>query len=120
MMSNKINLRIFAAIGLAAALLATVSVLPFLKYAVAVQQNATTMSQTDETMMMTEDMIKAKADQLKSKYPLLASVLSKIQSMDSAQTLKTLIGLHIVERLLEAHAGHILLFENFTMNPTLG
>lgn len=117
-MSKKINLRLFAAIGLAAALLTTVSVLPFLKYAVAVQQN-TTMSQTDETMM-TEDMIKVKIDQLKPKYPVLAGVLNKIQSMDSAQTLKTLIGLHILERLLEAHAGHILLFENFTMNPTLG
>ncbi len=114
------NSKLFVAMGFAIALLATMPVLPFLKYEVAAQQNATTTttSQTDETM--TEDMIKAKVDQLKSKYPLLAAMLSKIQSMDSAQTLKALVGLHIVERLLEAHAVHTLLFENFTMNPTLG
>ncbi len=112
------NLKLFVAMGFAIALLATMSLLPFLKYEVVAQRNTTSPPQTDETM--TEDMIKAKVDQLKSKYPLLVAVLNKIQSMDSAQTLKTLIGLHIVERLLEAHATHTLLFENFTMDPTLG
>jgi hypothetical protein len=140
-MSSKVKLELFAAIGLVVAvvaspLLATGTMLPSFKYALAAaaapQQNATATTtplttnttttvtpQTDETMMMTEDMIRAKISQLKSEHPVLAAVFDKVQSMDAAQTLRALIGTRILERILEAHGMNMLRFENFTMNPTL-
>jgi hypothetical protein len=87
-----------------AALLARVAVLP-LKYAAA-QQNAT-MPQTEETM--TEAMIKAKVDQFKLEHLELTAVLDKVQSMNATQTLKPIVGIHVLERILDAHARNILL-----------
>ena len=100
-MSNKMNFE-FAAIILATALLATVSITP-LNYSAA--QNAA-MPQTEDTI--TAGMIASKIDQFKSEHPAFAAVLDKVQSMDAAQTLKAVIATHALERMLDAHAGIIL------------
>ncbi len=101
-MNNKITFQ-YLAMALIVSLLATVAVMP-LKYAAA--QNAN-MPQSEE--MMTEDMIKAKIAQFKSEHPQLGTLLDKLQSMDMAQTLKTIIAIHPLERLLDAHARNLLL-----------
>jgi phosphosulfolactate phosphohydrolase-like enzyme len=105
-MSNKMKFE-FAAIILATALLATVSITP-LNYSAA--QNAA-MPQTEDTI--TAGMIASKIDQFKSEHPAFAAVLDKVQSMDAAQTLKAIIGTHALERMLDAHAK-ISILQNAT------
>jgi hypothetical protein len=99
-MNNKM---MWLAMAFAAALLATIDTVP-LKYAAA--QNAT-MPQTEERM--TEALIKAKLAQWKAEHPEFATVLEKVQSMNATETLRALIGIHLLERILEAHATNILL-----------
>lgn len=93
----------FAAMALVAVLLATVAVLP-LRYAAA--QNAT-MSLPQG--MVTKDMIAAKIDQMKSEYPELGTVLDQVQSLDTDQTLKELIGALELQDVLIAHGKALLL-----------
>jgi hypothetical protein len=99
-MNNKMT---WLATAFAAALLTTVATVP-LKYAAA--QN-TAMPQTEERM--TEGMIKAKLDQWKAEHPEFVPVLEKVQSMNATQTLRALVGTHVLERILEAHAMNILI-----------
>jgi len=101
-MSNKNRIG-YVAITLVAALLTTVATVP-LKYAAA--QNATS-SQTDEGMA--ENMIKARIDQLKAEHPVLTGILNNVQSMNATETLGAIIGIHALERILDAHAMNILL-----------
>ena len=93
----------YVAMVFVAALLATVATVP-LKYAAA--QNATS-SQSDETM--TEGMIKARIAQMKAEHPVLAGILNNVQSMNATETLGAIIGLHALERILDAHAMNIVL-----------
>jgi hypothetical protein len=69
-----------------------------LKYAAA--QNATS-SQMEE---MTESMIKAKIAQLKAEHPVFVTVLEAVQSMNATDTLKAILAVHALERILDAHA----------------
>jgi hypothetical protein len=68
-----------------------------LKYAAG--QNATS-SQTEETM--TESMIKAKVAQLMAEHPVFAAVLHHVQSMNAVETLKAILAVHALERILDA------------------
>jgi hypothetical protein len=95
-MTNK-NRFGYVAVALVAALLATVATVP-LKYAAA--QNATS-SQMEE---MTESMIKAKIAQLKAEHPVFVTVLEAVQSMNATDTLKAILAVHALERILDAHA----------------
>lgn len=45
----------------------------------------------------------------KAEHPEFAAVLEKVQSMNATETLRALIGTHVLERILEAHAMNILL-----------
>ena len=99
-MNNKMTFG-FVAMVFVGALLATVATVP-LKYAAA--QNATS-SQSDETM--TANMIKARIAQLKAEHPVLTGILNNVQSMNATETLGAIIGLHALERILDAH-GMIL------------
>jgi len=101
-MNNKTTLG-YAAMVFVASLLAAVVILP-LRYAAA--QNATS-SQTDENM--TESIIKAKIAQLNAEYPVLAGILNNVRLMNATQTLAAIIGVHALERILDAHAINILL-----------
>ena len=102
----------FAAIILATALLTTVSITP-LNYADA--QNAT-MPQAEDTM--TAAMIKIKIDKFRSEHPVFASVLDKVTSMDASQTLKAIMGSHILERILDSHAKNILQNQTGSLQST--
>ena len=104
----------FAAIILATALLTTVSITP-LNYADA--QNAT-MPQAEDTM--TAAMIKIKIDKFRSEHPVFASVLDKVTSMDASQTLKAIMGSHILERILDSHAQNILQNQTGPMQYEMG
>jgi hypothetical protein len=53
-------------------------------------------------------MIKAKLAQLKAEHPVLAGILNNVQSMNGTETLKTIIGIHALERILDAHALNLL------------
>jgi hypothetical protein len=97
-----------------AALLATMATVP-LRYAAA--QNATS-SQTDENM--TQGMIKARIAQLKAEHPVLAGILNNVRSMNATQTLEAIVGLHALERLLDAHAMMIVLHKVAAMRNATG
>src|SRR5215831_1402387 len=100
-MNNKTTFG-YVAMVFVAALLATIATVP-LRYAAA--QNAT--SQTDENM--TQSMVKARIAQLKAEHPVFAGILNNVQSMNATQTLGAIIGLHALERILDAHAMMIVL-----------
>ena len=104
----------YVAMVFVAALLATVATVP-LRYAAA--QNATS-SQTDENM--TQSMIKARIAQLKAEHPVLAGILNNVQSMNATQTLGAIIGLHALERILDAHAMMIVLHKVAAMRNATG
>ena len=104
----------YIAMVFVAALLATVATVP-LKYAAA--QNATS-SQTDETM--TENMIKARIAQLKAEHPVFTGILNNVQSMNATDTLAAIIGLHALERILDAHAMMIVLHKVAAMRNATG
>ena len=104
----------YVAMVFVAALLATVATVP-LKYAAA--QNATS-SQSDETM--TEGMIKARIAQMKAEHPVLAGILNNVQSMNATETLGAIIGLHALERILDAHAMMIVLHKVAAMRNATG
>jgi len=112
-MNNKTTLG-YVAMAFVAVLLATVATLP-LRYAAA--QNATS-SQTDESM--TESMIKDRIAQMKAEHPVLTSILNNVQSMNATQTLGAIIGLHGLERILDAHALNILLHKVAAMRNVTG
>jgi len=112
-MNNKTTLG-YVAMVFVAALLATVATFP-LRYAAA--QNATS-SQTDESM--TENMIKDRIAELKAEHPVLTSILNNVQSMNATQTLGAIIGLHGLERILDAHALNILLHKVAAMRNATG
>ena len=112
-MNNKATLR-YVAMAFVAVLLATVATLP-LRYAAA--QNATS-SQTDESM--TESMIKARVAELKAEHPVFAGILNNVQSMNATQTLGAIIGLHALERILDAHAMMIVLHKVAAMRNATG
>jgi hypothetical protein len=112
-MNNKTTLG-YVAMVFVAALLATVATLP-LRYAAA--QNATS-SQTDESM--TESMIKAKIAQLKAEHPVLAGILNNVRSLNATQTLGAIVGIHALERILDAHAINILLHRVAAMRNATG
>jgi hypothetical protein len=112
-MSNKTTVG-YVGMVFVAALLATVATLP-LRYAAA--QNATS-SQTDESMA--ESMIKAKISELKAEHPVLTGILNNVQSMNATETLGAIIGLHGLERILDAHALNILLHKVAAMRNATG
>jgi ABC-type phosphate/phosphonate transport system permease subunit len=112
-MNNKTTLG-YVAMAFVAVLLATVATLP-LKYAAA--QNATS-SQSDESM--TESMIKAKIAQLKAEHPVLAGILNNVRSLNATQTLGAIVGIHALERILDAHAINILLHRVAAMRNATG
>ena len=112
-MNNKTTFG-YVAMVFVAALLATVATVP-LKYAAA--QNATS-SQSDETM--TEGMIKARIAQMKAEHPVLAGILNNVQSMNATETLGAIIGLHALERILDAHAMMIVLHKVAAMRNATG
>jgi hypothetical protein len=66
------------------------------------------MSQTGDELTMAETVIKERLSRLKAEHPILAAASEKIQSMDEAQTLKALIGVHLLERILLAHGRNIV------------
>jgi hypothetical protein len=109
----------YVAMVFVAALLATVATVPF-RYAAA--QNATsqnvTNSQTSESM--TENMIKDRIAHLKAEHPILAGILNKIHSMNATQTLEAIIGVHALERVLDAHALNIVLHRIVAMRNVTG
>ena len=117
-MNNKTTFG-YVAMVFVAALLATIATVP-LRYAAA--QNATsqnaTSSQTDENM--TQSMIKARIAQLKAEHPVLAGILNNVQSMNATQTLGAIIGLHALERILDAHAMMIVLHKVAAMRNATG
>jgi hypothetical protein len=103
----------YVAMAFVAALLATIATMP-LRYAAA--QNAT--SSQDESM--TESMIKDRIAQMKAEHPVLTSILNNVQSMNATQTLGAIIGLHGLERILDAHALNILLHKVAAMRNATG
>jgi hypothetical protein len=112
-MNNKTTIG-HVAMVFVAALLATVATVP-LRYVAA--QNATS-SQTDENM--TQSMIKDRIAQLKAEHPVLTSILNNVQSMNATQTLGAIIGLHGLEKILDAHALNILLHKVAAMRNATG
>lgn len=54
--------------------------------------------------MMTRAMIKAKVAQLKTEHPAFAAILDQVQSMNEVDTLKAILAVHKLERILDAHA----------------
>jgi hypothetical protein len=102
-----------------AALLTTIATVP-LRYAAA--QNATsqnaTSSQTDGSM--TENMIKARIAQLKAEHPVFTGILNNVQSMNATDTLRAIVGLHALERILDAHAMNIVLHKVAAMRNATG
>src|SRR5215467_4184029 len=112
-MNNKTTFG-YVAMVFVAALLATIATVP-LRYAAA--QNATS-SQTDENM--TQSMIKARIAQLKAEHPVFAGILNNVQSMNATQTLAAIIGLHALERILDAHAMMIVLHKVAAMRNATG
>ena len=60
--------------------------------------------------LMTKELIKAKIDQMRSEHPELAGVLDKVNTLDTARSLKTLIGALELQDVLIAH-GKILLLQ---------
>jgi hypothetical protein len=104
----------YVAMVFVAVLLATVATVP-LRYAAA--QNATS-SQSDETM--TANMIKARIAQLKAEHPVLTGILNNVQSMNATETLGAIIGLHALERILDAHAMMIVLHKVAAMRNATG
>ncbi len=60
---------------------------------------------------MIEDMLKAQIPKLKAGHPVFASILDKVLSMNSTQTLKAMVALHALEHVLDTHARNILHIE---------
>ena len=112
-MNNKTTLG-YVAMVFVAALLATVATVP-LRYAAA--QNATS-SQTDENM--TQSMIKARIAQLMAEHPVFTGILKNVRSMNATETLGAIIGLHALERILDAHAMMIVLHKVAAMRNATG
>jgi len=112
-MTNKTTFG-YAAMVFVAALLATIATVP-LRYAAA--QNATS-SQTDENM--TQSMIKARISQLMAEHPVFTGILKNVQSMNATETLGAIIGLHALERILDAHAMMIVLHKVAAMRNATG
>jgi uncharacterized membrane protein len=79
---------------------------------------STTLPQTDHTM--TADMIKIKIDKFRSIHPVFAAVLDKVTSMDASQTLKAIVGSHVLERILDSHAQNILQNQTGSMQNQTG
>jgi hypothetical protein len=111
-MNNKTTFG-YIAMVFVAALLTTVATVP-LRYAAA--QNAT--SQTDESM--TENMIKARIAQLKAEHPVFTGILNNVQSMNATETLAAIVGLHALERILDAHALSTVLHKVAAMRNATG
>ena len=57
---------------------------------------------------MPESVIKERLSRLKAEHPILAAASDKIQSMDEAQTLKAIVGVHVLERILLAHGRNLV------------
>jgi hypothetical protein len=69
---------------------------------------------------MTQSIIKARISQLMAEHPVFTGILKNVQSMNATETLGAIIGLHALERILDAHAMMIVLHKVAAMRNATG
>jgi hypothetical protein len=63
---------------------------------------------TKSTSLMIPVDLNQLMDEVRSQYPLLATIADQIQTMDARDTLKSTIGVHVVDEMLDLHARQLL------------